>query len=158
MVAVNGTNHNGYMNGINGNSRMLHCESDYEERPVIDITPSKPAPGWRSQWPEYTHNVTWLDSDSKQHSLTIRTDDLDELLATLTTIKNVIRASKAAADGQQPAAASQPQASTPAPAEDTQRCEIHGVDMPRRWSKRTQGHYFGHQCADGSFCYGRAKS
>ena len=41
---------------------------------------------------------------------------------------------------------------------DVQRCQIHKVDMLRRWSKRTQGHYFGHKTPDGGFCYGRAKA
>ena len=146
----------GHMSNGNGHVTYPPCESDYEPRPVIDVTPRPAVPGWRSQWPEYTHNVSWVDSDSKQHSLTIRTDDLDELLATLTTLKHVIRASKAKAAEGQPQA--ETPAATPAPAEDTQRCVIHNVDMPRRWSKRTQGHYFGHKCADGSFCYGRTRS
>jgi hypothetical protein len=146
MVATNSTHSNG--NGVHITSSYPACPSDYEPRP-IDATPKLAIPGWRSQWPEYTHNVTWADSDSKQHSLTIRTDDLDELLQTLTAIKHVIRASK-----QQAAPAASP-SEQPA---DTQRCEIHGVDMPRRWSKRTNGHYFGHKLSDGGFCYGKART
>jgi hypothetical protein len=153
MLTQNGTHLNG-----NGHVRMLHCESDYEPRP-IDVTPKTPQPKWRDSWPEYTHNVNWLDSDSKQHSLTIRTDSIDELLATLTAIKHVIRASKAkTAEG----STAKPLHSDPqgpaADCPDVQRCAIHGTNMPRRWSKRTNGHYFGHKLSDGSFCYGRAKS
>src|SRR5687768_7187688 len=95
MVATNGINSNGY--GVHIAPVYPPCESDYEPRPAIDAISKPTAPGWRSQWPEYTHNVSWVDSDSKQHSLTIRTDNLDELLQTLTAIKHVIRASKAKA-------------------------------------------------------------
>jgi hypothetical protein len=145
-MLTNGTAHH---NGIHLTSGYLPCASDYEPRPAIDVTPKPAVPGWRSRWPEYTHNVSWVDSDSKQHSLTIRTDDLDELLATLTAIKNVIRASKA----KTAETTAQPAESQP----DVQHCHLHGVDMPRRWSKRTNGHYFGHKLPDGCFCYGRAK-
>jgi hypothetical protein len=146
MLTTNGIHSNG--NGVHTTSSYPACSSDYEPAP-IDATPKPAVPGWRSQWPEFTHNVSWVDSDSKQHSLTIRTDDLDELLQTLTAIKHVIRASK------QRVAECQPQGEQPT---DAQRCEIHGVDMPRRWSKRTQGHYFGHKLADGGFCYGKART
>ena len=51
-----------------------------------------------------------------------------------------------------------PQGETPAQSQpDVQRCAIHNVDMPRRWSKRTQRNYFAHKMADGSLCYSRVK-
>ena len=82
-----------HSNGISHAPIYPPCPSDYEPR-LIDDTPKPVMPAWRSQWPEYTHNISWVDSDGKQHSLTIRTDDLDELLQTLTAVKHVIRASK----------------------------------------------------------------
>ena len=142
-----------HSNGIHTNgahpAAHLDCASDYEPAPATEAPPPK----WRDAWPAYTHNVTWLDSDSKQHSLTIRTDDIHELFGVLKGLKHTIRASK------QKAAESAPHTEAPQEAQpDTQRCAIHGVDMPRRWSKRTNGHYFGHKLADGGFCYGRSKS
>jgi hypothetical protein len=118
-----------------------------------------PKSDWRQQWPEFTHNVSWVDTDSKQHSLTIRTDDLDELLATLTTVKNVIRASKAKATSSGAASEGQSQVTPATPQQpDTLHCSIHNIDMPRRWSRRTNGHYFAHATPDGGFCYGKRKS
>jgi hypothetical protein len=111
--------------------------------PAVSLPPKS---DWGQQWPQFTHNVGWLDTDGKQHSLTIRTDDLDELLATLTTVKNVIRASKAKA-----AASSQ----VPAPDSDVPPCPVHGTPMIRKQSKRTGGIYFSHKMADGQLCFGR---
>src|SRR5688500_1644295 len=89
-MLANGTHHS---NGMHITPNYPACPSDYEPAP-IDVSPRKPQLGWRSQFPTYTHNVSWADTDSKQHSLTIRGDDLDELLMTLTAIKQCIRASK----------------------------------------------------------------
>ena len=146
MLEQNVIHSNGHLNGV-ATPTYPECPSDYEAVPHADA----PKPGWRNQFPQYTHNVSWQDSDSKQHSLTIRTDDIHELFGVLKGLKNTIRASKAKA------AESQPQADAPAQP-DTQHCHIHGVDMPRRWSKRTNGHYFAHKLPDGGFCYGRARS
>jgi len=144
-------------NGIHSNGIHHHaltypaCPIDYEAMAPAD-TKARPEPQWRDQFPTFTHNVSWVDTDSKQHSLTIRGDDLDEMLATLAAVKHCIRASKAQA------AEKALQAETPAESQpDVQHCAVHGVDMPRRWSKRTNGHYFGHKLVDGSFCYGRAR-
>ena len=151
MLEQNGIHSNGHLNGV-ATPAYPECPSDYEAAPAPEPQPA-PLPGWRNQFPQYTHNVSWLDSDQKQHSLTIRTDDIHELFGVLKGLKNTIRASKAKA------AESQPQAEAPAEQQpDVQRCAIHGEDMPRRWSKRTQGHYFAHKLGDGSFCYGKARA
>jgi hypothetical protein len=142
MVA-NGVHHS---NGVHHTPTYPSCPSDYEAVTPADTAP-RPEPRWRAQFPQYTHNVSWLDSDNKQHSLTVRTDDLDELLSILTAVKRAIRASKAKSHGvtqeEQP--------------EDTLRCEIHNATMIRRWSRRTNGTYFSHRMQDGSLCYGRPK-
>jgi hypothetical protein len=144
MVVQNGTR----SNGIHHTPTYPSCPSDYEAVTPADTAP-RPEPRWCTQFPTYTHNVSWVDTDSKQHSLTIRGDDLDELLATLTAVKRTIRASRAKAESQDtPATPQQP---------DVMRCHIHNAPMPRRWSRRTSGHYFSHALPDGSFCYGRPK-
>ena len=80
--------------------------------------------------------------------MTIKTDDVDELFGIQKAVKHIVRQSK------QKAEETSPQAETAAETQpDAQRCDIHNVDMPRRWSKRTGGHYFAHKLADGSFCY-----
>lgn len=142
-------------NGISHtNQPYSPCRSDYEERPEVPA----PQPKWAAQFPKFTHNVAWQGSDGMSHSLTLRTDDVHELFGILKGLKHVIRASKKAAE-QQPHASQNtdpqvPHSDTP----DKIHCHIHGVDMPRRWSKRTNGHDFGHKLPDGAFCYGRAKA
>jgi len=74
---VNGTNHNGY---VNGNGHFLDCASNYEPAPIIDVTPSKPKPGWRDQLAPYTHCLPWSDSDGCSHRMTLRADTLEQLL------------------------------------------------------------------------------
>jgi hypothetical protein len=37
-------------------------------------------------------------------------------------------------------------------------CKIHGVEMERRVSRRTGGHYFSHKLADRELCFGRPKA
>ena len=136
MVHESTVLHNGHVNG-------------YHPAPA-----EAPPPKWRDQWPMFTHNCGWTDSDGKTHSLTIRTDDADELFGILKAIKHIVRQSKekAAETVSQPLQERQVEAPV-----DTQHCAIHNVSMPRRWSKRTGGHYFAHKLPDGSFCYGRAK-
>ena len=147
-MLANGTHHS---NDIQTTTAYPACPSDYEAV-AIDVTPRA---GWHDQFPQFTHNVSWMDTDSKQHSLTIRCDDLDELLATLTAVKQTIRASKAKHTESQPGEQVPAQQAESQP--DVLPCHIHGVNMPRRWSKRTNGHYFAHKLATGDFCYGKAK-
>ena len=153
MLEQNVIHHNGHLNGIHLNGvatpAYARCPSDYPEVPAPEPTPA-PIPGWRNQFPTFTHYIEWRDSDGRKHGLTVRTDDRAELLDTLRSIKPASPTkTPTQEEGVKTPAETQP---------DVQRCAIHGVDMPHRWSKRTNGHYFAHKMADGSFCYGRAKS
>ena len=148
MLANGAHHHNGSING-----HLLDCVSDYEERPVLDVTPKSPRPGWKNAFPQYTHNLSWQDPDGCAHSMTLRSDSLSGLMADLKLLKGMIRQAK------QKAAESKPQQAEGASESeqpDVQQCRIHKVDMIRRWSKRTNGHYFGHKLSNGDFCYGRA--
>ena len=144
MVTVNGTNHNGY---VNGNSRMLDCASDYEAV-TIDVTPSKPTPKWPDHLAPYTHCLQWSDSDGCSHSMTLRADTLEQLLADLKLIKQGIKIAKKKAKAVGADAGTE---GTQQEGEDTQLCVIHNINMMRRWSKRTNGHYFAHKLDDGGF-------
>jgi hypothetical protein len=140
----------------NSNGCTLVCESDY---PVIDVTPftpRQPKPGWKDAFPQFTHNVSWVDSDGISQSMTLRSDDLQSLMADLKLLKAMIKAAKA--QHAEPQSQSDTEQTETASNPDVQHCPIHDVAMLRRWSKRTQGHYFGHKCSDGTFCYGKAKA
>ena len=148
MVSANGTHHNGT------NGHYLNCASDYEPAPVIDVTPAAPKPGWRDQFPTYTHNLSWVDSDSLSHSMTLRSDSLSDLMADLRLVKPMIRQSKQKAAEHAP---QQAEGASETEQSDVQQCRIHKVDMVRRWSKRTGGHYWAHKAPNGDFCYGRER-
>ena len=152
MVTVNGTNHNGYVNGTNGHT--LICDSDYEPRPVIVITPSKPTPGWRDQLAPYTHCLQWSDSDGCSHSMTLRADTLEQLLADLKLIKQGIKIAKEKA--KEKAKAQQP-VTQPDPDSDVPPCKVHGTPMVRKQSRRTGEIYFSHALPNGELCFGREK-
>ena len=144
MVTVNGTNHNGCLSTT---GHMLDCPSDH---PIIDITPCQAKAGWRSQFAVFTHNLSWVDSDGVSHSLTLRSDSLPDLMADIKTMKSLIRQSKA-----------QHQAKNPAAQPETQPerviCKIHNVEMERRVSKHTGGHYHCHRLAGNDLCFGRER-
>lgn len=148
MVSPNGNGSNGHVT-----YPYIECASDYEPRPeVIDVVAREPQPGWHDQNPNFVHSLTWTDADGVGHMLVLRSDDLQSLFADIKMVKGLIKRSK------EKATTANPEASQAQEEPDTQRCAIHDVDMPRRWSKRTSGHYFGHKCSDGSFCYGKAKN
>ena len=75
-------------------------------------------------------------------------------MADLRMVKGMIRQAKQKATESAPQQADGP---SEADQPDVQQCRIHKVDMIRRWSKRTQGHYFGHKLPGGDFCYGRER-
>ena len=154
-MLANGIHHS---NGTNGVHAQLYvpCASDYEPAPIIDVVPTAPKPGWRDQHAAFTHHIQWVDSDGISHGLTLRSDSLQDLMVDLKMVKGMIKAAKAKARESQPAnqASSDPQVPA-ADVPDVQHCKIHAVDMVRRWSKRTQGHYFGHKLPNDDFCYGR---
>ena len=91
MITQNEIHHNG--NGTNGH--YLNCASDYEPAPVIDITPAAPPkPAWRDQHPLFVHHLEWVDRDDVSHGLTLRSDDLQSLMADLRLVKSMIRQAK----------------------------------------------------------------
>jgi hypothetical protein len=142
-----------YLNGHSTNGHMLTCASDYEPAPVLDVVAREPKPGWRHDFPLFTHNLSWVDADGCSHSLTLRSDDLPGLFADLKLLKYMIRASKEKAKERHPET-SQGQ---PEPDSDVPPCKIHGSPMVRKQSRRTKGIYFSHQLPDGSLCFGREK-
>lgn len=167
MVTQNGTHRNGTSynlpNGVNNtresflhdddhssNGHFLNCASDYEERPIIDIAPAEPRPGWKDAFPAFTHNISWVDADGCSHSMTLRSDSLSGLMADLKLLKGMIRQAK------EKAAESAPQQATPEPDADVPPCKIHNVPMERRTSKRTGGIYFSHRLPGSKeLCFGR---
>jgi hypothetical protein len=159
MVSANGIHSNG-SNGSNGH--FLNCTSDYEPRPLtIDVVPTAPTPKWRDQQAAFTHHIQWVDHEGISHGLTIRSDDLQSLMADLRLVKAGIREAKKQAAESASVPGDSQSGESHSPTEltaetDVQRCRIHGVDMPRRISKRNSGHYFAHFLPDDSICYGRA--
>jgi hypothetical protein len=136
----------------NDNGHFLNCESDYEPAPLIDVTPqTAPKPGWRDQQAAFTHHIQWIDADGISHGLTIRSDSLQDLMADLKMVKGMIKAAKQKARESQPAKQTESELNAET---DVKRCPIHGIDMPRRFSKRNNGHFFAHTLPDNTFCYG----
>lgn len=136
MINANG-------NGYNGHT--LICDSDHPEVRAVDVTPKR-TPRWQDQVAKYTHNLSWVDADSCQHSMTIRADSLEELLSDLKLIKKGIQIAKAKAKVGNDEVK---------PDSDVHPCPIHGVAMIRKQSKRTKGFYFSHLQSDGTMCFGR---
>lgn len=140
MVHANGSTSNGY------NGHTLICESDYPDVKAVDVTPKR-TPRWQDQVAKYTHNLSWVDADSCQHSMTIRADSLQELLDDLKLIKKGIQIAKAKSGKQ----------NVPEETGDIPVCPIHGVTMERRTSKRTGGQYFAHKTGPKELCFGRER-
>ena len=138
-------------NGTNGCGTHLPCASDYEPAPILDTTLTAPTPKWRDDFPLFTHNISWLDSDGISHSLTLRSDDLQALFADLRLLKSMIRASRQKAPVDNPG---KPQQNTE---HERVVCKIHNVEMERRVSKRSGGHYFSHRLVGNDLCFGKEK-
>jgi hypothetical protein len=154
-MLTNGIHHsNG--NGVHATQLYAACPSDYEAV-AIDVTPqTAPKPGWRDQHAAFTHHIQWVDADGISHGLTLCSDSLQGLMADLKMVKGMIRQANEKARESAPAKQAEPSPQVPgADVPDVQHCKIHAVDMVRRWSKRTQGHYFGHKLPNGDLCYGR---
>ena len=149
MLTNDVSNHNNqHTNGTNG--RRLECSSDYEECPQIDVIPTAPTAQWRNEFPRFTHNLVWQDSSGISHSLTLRSDSLQDLLGDLKLVKSMIKAAK-----EQHRTANPTQ---PVTQEEKVVCKLHSVQMERRVSKRTGGHYHSHKLAGRDLCFGTAKS
>jgi hypothetical protein len=168
MVAKNGISYNLASGGTNTREGYLHnadgyllenaadyppCASDYEERPVFDVVPTMPRPGWTDAFPAFTHNLSWIDGEGCSHSMTLRSDSLSGLMGDLKLLKGMIRKAKTKA------AESQPAQTAPQPDSDVSPCKIHGMAMERRTSKRTDGVYFSHRLPGSKeLCFGRERS
>jgi hypothetical protein len=125
----------------------------------VTFSPEPPAPqqtphvahDWRDQNPLYTHSLKWHDGDGIEHLHVIRSDDLDELLRQVKTIKVVIAAAKVRDS----------KADNPAPAPTTDNrpdwCHVHNVAM-KQHGDETQGYWHSHKAADGSWCRGKSKA
>jgi hypothetical protein len=145
MLAANGISSN---NGVHA-QLYAPCPSDYETAP-IDVTPTAPRPGWKDAFPQYTHNLSWVDSEGCSHSMTLRSDSLSDLMNDLRLLKSMIRQAKGKARE------SAPQQAAPEPDSDVPPCPIHGASMERRTSKRTGGIYFSHRMpGTKELCFGR---
>jgi hypothetical protein len=147
MVSANSIHSNG------SNGHFLHCPSNHE---LVDVTPmaTPPRPKWRDQFPQFTHNLSWLDADGCSHSMTLRSDDLQGLMSDLKLLKGMIKAAKQKAA--ESASQSTQTTQTPEPDSDVPPCKIHGVPMERRTSKRTSGVYFFHRLPGSKeLCFGR---
>ena len=149
MLTQNGTHHNGIHqhngNGVHAKALYPPCESDYEEAPIIDATPKAPKPGWTDAQAPYTMNVSFLDSDGFQISLTLRSGDLPALLGDLKLVKTLAIKSRA-----------QKEAKGEAPAEvETRTCSVHDVSMVKALSRKTGKPYWSHDLLGGERCFGR---
>jgi hypothetical protein len=149
MISVNGTSYN----GANGNVTYLPCSSDYEERPLVNVTPKAPKPGWRDQHAIFTHHLQWVDHEGISHGLTLGSDSLQDLLADLRLIKQMIRQAKQTSSMPVSQASEAPELDN-----DIPPCKIHGAPMQRKQSKRTGGIYCSHRLPSGELCFGKSKA
>lgn len=139
-------NHNGH--------QLLECASDHPPRPVI---PAQPRGRREGHLDAFTLNLGWHDNDGITYSLTIRGEERDQVMADAKFFKAVAKAHMA--KGKVAAAVAKPDdLEVPAIV-----CKIHGVEMQRRISKRSGGHYFSHALPGGgpnnkNLCFGRKAS
>jgi hypothetical protein len=145
MLSANGIS----SNGSNGVHAQLYpaCASDYEAAP-IDVTPTAaPKPGWTDAQAPYTMNVSFLDSDGFQISLTLRSGDLPALLGDLKMVKTLAIKSRM-----------QKEAKGETPAEiETRTCPVHDVGMVKALSRKTGKPYWSHDLLGGERCFGRER-
>jgi hypothetical protein len=146
-MSRNGTMSNG--KSLNGRGNVLTCPSDYEPRPAIDVVPNKPSPKWRDQLAPYTWSMSYTDSSSISHSVTLRGDTEEEVLEMVKPLVAGIRKAKAKGNSPTP--------DVPAETGNMPVCKIHGVQMERRVSKRTSAQYWAHGHRQDT-CFGKAKS
>lgn len=70
----------------------LHSEADFGPQ-----SPYKPTPKWRDREPRFVHSLKWLDAEGIEHLHVVRSDDLDDVLKEVRTVKAFIAASRSAA-------------------------------------------------------------
>ena len=145
------TNEEMSCNGTNGH--FLACPSDYEPAPTI---PTQPVSRREGSLDPYMLNLGWHDNDGIVYSLTIRGQERDQVMADAKFFKAVARAHMA--KGKVAAAVANPDAPQGQTQPEHVVCKIHGVEMERRVSKRTQGHYHAHRLGPRDLCFGRIKT
>jgi hypothetical protein len=106
------------------------------DEPTIGDTDTAPAPkaelpGWRSAEPRFVHSLKWFDQDGIEHLHVVRSDDLDDVLRQVRTVKAFIAASKARARDEKPAPSPEPEQADsaydePTEPEDDDYCPTHG--------------------------------
>jgi hypothetical protein len=117
--------------------------------PEDDTIPPAPShtPSWHDHEPVFVHSLKWHDADGVEHLHVVRSDDLDEMLRQVKTIKVCIAAAKAR-DKAQAIDAKEESSTSP------RRCLVHDTEMTRRVSKKTGKTYSAHDTAEG-LCFGR---
>jgi hypothetical protein len=139
-----------YLKNYNGNGHTL--SSDHDDIDFTDVTPAprldpdawkkehRMTTGWHAREPRFVHSLKWHDSEGVEHLHVVRSDDLDEVLREIRTVKQFIKAAKAhaaeqavavtattAEDQQKTAAADKSAADTPPKG----WCEVHHTWMTR---------------------------
>jgi hypothetical protein len=60
--------------------------------------PKPELPGWTNAEPRFVHSLKWFDQDGIEHMHVVRSDDLDDVLRQVRTVKAFIAASKVGAE------------------------------------------------------------
>jgi hypothetical protein len=122
--------------------------------------PQVPAgrPGWRDHEPLHVHSMKWVDADGIEHLHVLRSDDLDDVLKQMATVKQCIKAARAkAAEAKAAGAPTPPQApaaaATPEPPA-MEHCPRHPQELMRVHTKGDQ-QWKSHRLADGKWCRGK---
>jgi hypothetical protein len=137
------------------------CSSDYAAAPA----PKAELPGWRNQFPAYTHSMSWTDSLGITHSHTVRSDNLDEILREARITQEFVKAARARHEKSTATApAPEPQ---PEPEQNEQTDSAYDEPEPSRlwcerhqtWLQRREKHgnvWYSHKTAEG-WCRRAAK-
>ncbi len=134
----------------NGNGHFLHCESDYEPRPVIDIIAKQVvAKDWTQNLAPCTCSMSYIDHTGISYSVTFRGNSNEEVLEMMRPWIAGIRKAKASAGPVE----------EPVVERDVRQCKLHNVEMAKRLSKKSGKPYYAHAMPGdaGSLCFGRSK-
>jgi hypothetical protein len=138
---------------VNTNEWVMNGQAAQAQAPAAPQT-------WHSREPRHVHSLKWVDADGIEHMHVVRSDDLDDVLKQMATVKQCIKAARAKAAE---AAAAQPPTPPPAPAaaaapEAMERCPIHGELMRLHTGKDGRQWKSHRVAADGTWCKGKPKS
>jgi hypothetical protein len=104
---------------------------------------------WHQAHPAFTDTVSWVDAESCHHSVCIRTDSFEDLVAKVRQLKALVVQAKAKAP------VSPPAETAAEPPDPTSFCALHGVAMKQH--ANAKGVWFAHRADDNSWCHGRQK-